>query len=135
MGVDLAPPRKSLAQARLSGAIYKNPGRYKARVELLVDEPLGEPFAWLKPAETAAWDEFRLHLPWLNKSHRGIVSIAAILAAKMATGELGVPGMTLLTRCLNSMGGTPATSRFAVAPDNADQEDPADRYFCLKEKA
>ena len=104
MGVGMAPPRKSLAQARLSGAIYKNPGRYQTRVEPLVDAPLGVPPDWLKPAEAEAWNEFRTHLPWLNKSHRGITSIAAIMTAKMATDDLGVPGMWSAPRFTGQVG-------------------------------
>ncbi|KAA9386916.1 hypothetical protein [Neorhizobium galegae] len=124
----MAPPRKPLAQARLSGAIYKNPQRYRDRHEPLVSEPLGDPFPWLKPEEADAWEEFRIRLPWLNKSHRGITSIAACLQARMVADELGVPGQTLLLRVLGSMGATPASSRFAVVPE-PETDDPAEKYF------
>lgn len=125
----MAPPRKSLAQAALSGALYKNPQRYRDRHEPLVTDELGDPPAWLKPAAAEAWQDFRRSMPWLNKSHRGITELASILQGRHATGELGVPGQTLLLRVLGSMGGTPASSsRFAVLPE-AKGEDPADRYF------
>ncbi|MBW6425472.1 hypothetical protein KX729_29070 [Rhizobium sp. XQZ8] len=53
---------------------------------------------------------------------------ASILQGRHASGELGVPGQTLLLRCLGSMGGTPASSRFAVE-QKAESGDPADKYF------
>jgi len=124
----LAPPRKSKAQAALSGALYKNPQRYRDRIEPLVTAELGDPPTWLKPAAAEAWEDFRAKMPWLNKSHRGITELAAILQGRMAEGVLGIPGQTLLLRVLGSMGGTPASSRFAVAPE-AESEDPADKYF------
>ncbi len=124
----MAPPRKSLAQAALSGALYKNPQRYRNRVEPVVDEPLGDPPDYLKPAEVEAWEEFRVHLPWLNKSHRGITHIACVLQARMAADELGVPGMNLLRQVLGKMGATPDMARFAVMPE-APSEDPAEKYF------
>jgi len=124
----MAPPRKPLAHAKASGALYKNRKRYKNRAEPLVSEPLGDPPDWMLPEAAIAWEDFRQRLPWLNRSHRGIAEIASILVARMAAGTLGVPGMNLLRQCLGSMGATPATSRFAVTPELED-EDPADQYF------
>lgn len=124
----MAPPRKSLAQAQLSGALYKNPQRYRDRTEPIVTDELGEPPDFLKPAAVEAWQGFRQRMPWLNRSHRGITELASILQARQQDGVLGVPGQTLLLRCLGSMGATPASSRFAVTPE-AESADPADKYF------
>ncbi|AIC27063.1 hypothetical protein IE4771_CH01946 [Rhizobium etli bv. mimosae str. IE4771] len=121
-------PRQSVAQARASGALYKNSKRYENRAEPLVSEPLGDPPGWM-PAEAAdAWLDLSHRLPWLNRSHRGITEIASILVARMAAGTLGVPGMNLLRIVLGQMGATPATSRFAVTPEPED-EDPAAEFF------
>lgn len=125
----MAPPRKSLAQAALSGALYKNPQRYRDINEPSVNRPLGDPPEYLRPDEAEAWESYRATMPWLNYSHRGITHIACYLEARMAAGLLGVPGMNLLRQCLGSMGGTPASSRFAVQPGAANDEDPADTYF------
>jgi hypothetical protein len=90
---------------------------------------LGEPFDWLKPEARTAWREFDRTLPWLRYCHRGIVSVAALLAGKMATGELGVPSMNLLRQCLGSMGATPAdASRVGWSPPEKD-EDPGAEFF------
>ncbi len=125
----MAPPRKSLAQAALSGALYKNPQRYRALSEPKVSRLLGEPPTYLTAAEAAIWKSFADNMPWLNYSHRGITHIACYLEARMAAGLLGVSGMNLLRQCLGSMGGTPSSSRLAVQPVAAVNEDPADIYF------
>jgi hypothetical protein len=120
--------RQSLAQARATGAFYKNSKRYENRAEPLVTEPVGDPPDWMRAEAATAWEDFRQRLPWLNRSHRGITEIASILIARMAAGTLGVPGMNLLRQCLGSMGATPATSRFTLTPEKED-EDPAAKYF------
>jgi hypothetical protein len=102
--------------------------KFELRIEPVVNEALGDPPEFLKPAAAEAWEEFRTLMPWLNRSHRGITELASILQSRQAAGVLAVPGQTLLLRCLGSMGGTPATSRFAVAQE-AEGDDPADKYF------
>ncbi|QPC90299.1 hypothetical protein [Mesorhizobium sp. INR15] len=47
----------------------------------------------------------------MNRTHRGITSIAALLSGKMARDELGTSGMNLLRLCLGSMGATPSDFR------------------------
>ena len=103
-------PRKPLAAAIASGAYAKNPQRYRGRSEPLVSDPLGAPPSWLDEHAAAAWTDFDLRLPWLNRSHRCVVEIASILQGRMARGELGVPGMNLLRIALGQLGATPADS-------------------------
>lgn len=121
-------PRLSIAQARLTGAVARNAGRYRDRAEPLVSEPLGDPPDYLNSDEINAWNEFRQRLPWLNLSHRGITHIASYLQARQASGMLGLPGMNLLRQCLGQMGATPATSRFAIVPDKP-STDPGEEFF------
>lgn len=119
----MAPPRKSLAQARLSGAMAKNPQRYRDRAEPLVTEALGDPPDWLKPSEVDAWEDMRERLPWLNQSHRCITALAAHLHARMAAGTLGVPGLNLLRIIMGSLGATPTTSHKVQMPEPQDPDD------------
>jgi hypothetical protein len=118
----MARPRKSLAQARLSGAAAKNPQRYRRRVEPTTTGPLGPAPNWLNRQQKMAWREFDRRLPWLNFSHRAIVEIAAILQAKLAAGTLGLPGMQLLRVTLGQLGATPvdAAKIAFAAPDEPD---------------
>jgi hypothetical protein len=67
-------------------------------------------------------------LPWLNRSHRGITQIAAMLVAKMAAGTLGVPGMNLLRITLGQLGASPVTAH-KVAMSDSSADDPAAHYF------
>jgi len=121
-------PRKSIAQARLTGAYAKDPARYSSRTEPLVTEPLGSPPDWLTVPQRAVWRDIGKHMPWLNKSHRGITGIAAILQAKLSDGVLGLPGMNLLRMTLGQMGATPSTSQHAVVQE-PEKDDPAEAYF------
>lgn len=111
-----------------SGAIYKNPQRYRQRAEPTGLDPLGEPPEWLTEQQRAAWLDIETRMPWLNRSHRGITGIAVYLQAKLAAGTLGLPGMNLLRMTLGQMGATPVTSRHAVLPEAA-SDDPADEFF------
>jgi hypothetical protein len=126
----LAPPRKPLYLAHLTGAVAKNPQRYRARHEPSGFGPLGEPSEWLSDGAKNAWREMVPTMPWLNTTHRFIVEIAAILTAKMAAGELGVPGMQLLRVVLGKLGASPADfGRVKWAPPVEDDDDPAAEYF------
>lgn len=128
MGSVMAPPRKPLAHAMASGAVYKNPQRYRQRTEPSRLDPLGPPPDWLTVPQRAIWRDIANRMPWLNKSHRGITGIAAILQTKLADGALGLPGMNLLRMTLGQMGATPATAQHAVV-DEPESDDPAEAYF------
>lgn len=124
----MAPPRLSLAQARLTGALSKNPQRYRPRTEPTGTAPIGDPPAWLAPEIAAEFGNLTDTMPWLNASHTGITVIAAYLQARMAQGALGIPGMQLLRVVLNQMGATPVMAHKVAMPD-VPVDDPAERYF------
>lgn len=128
MGVEMPAPRKPLALARMSGAVAKNPARYRSRTEPMVADPLGDPPAWLTDIEADAWSELNTRLPWLNCSHRAIVEIASVLQGRFRAGDLGVPGLQLLRVVLGQLGATPATAHHGALPE-APSDDPAARYF------
>ncbi|MDQ0349397.1 hypothetical protein [Ancylobacter vacuolatus] len=67
-------------------------------------------------------------LPWLNASHRGIVSITAILAAQLAAGTAGVPALQLLRQCLNSLCATPVSASKVMMP-TAPSSEPGEEFF------
>ena len=118
----MAAPRKSLAALQLSGTLQKNPGRYSRRYEPLVNEPIGEPPYWLPEPAKAAWHDITPRLPWLNRSHRGIVGITCLLAGKLATGDISISAMNLLRQCLGQLGATPTDfARVGYAPPEVDE--------------
>jgi hypothetical protein len=123
-------PRKSLDALKLSGTFQKTKGRYSGRREI-DNRDLGEPPKWLSPAARSAWREMVPTLPWLRQSHRGIVAITSLLAAKMRTGELGMSGMNLLRQCLGSLGANPSDfARIGWSPPEEDDDDGlGDEFF------
>jgi hypothetical protein len=105
----------------------KNPQRYRDRHEPVDKRPLGEPPAWLKPEAQAAWREYDRTMPWLRRCHRGHVGITALLAGKLARGQLGLPGMNLLRQCLGKMGATPSDfSKVGWSTPEEDDDDDLD---------
>ena len=109
----MAPPRKPLAHAHLSGAVAKNPQRYRNRVEPAGAAPVGSPPRWLKGGAREAWLEFQRDLPWLKSSDRAHLAITSILWAKLADSTAGVPALQLLRQCLAQLGANPVmSSRF-----------------------
>jgi hypothetical protein len=126
----MAKPRKPLSLLRATGTFAKNPGRYSGRNEPLVTDPIGGPPDWLPDGAKVAWRELTPTWPWLNRSHRGITEIACILAAKLADGTLGVPGMQLLRVTLGQLGATPADfAKVNWMPPAGDDEDAGSEYF------
>ena len=124
----MAAPRKSLAALQLSGTLQKNPGRYSKRHEPVVSDPIGEPPDWLPEPAQAAWHDLVPRLPWLNRSHRGIVEITCLLTGKLATGDASVSALNLLRQCLGQLGATPADfARVGYAPPDVDEID--DEFF------
>ncbi|MBB4002642.1 hypothetical protein [Aurantimonas endophytica] len=74
-------------------------------------------------AEADAWCAFEASLPWLNRSRRTIVEIAAILQARLASGTLGVPGMHLYRVVLRQLGATPASASRVSMPTTPEEPD------------
>lgn len=125
----MARPRLSLAQARLTGAISKNPQRYRPRTEPSGTQPIGDPPDWLAPDVSEAFADITDRMPWLNSSHTGITVIAAVLQTRMAQGTLGIPGMQLLRGVFNQMGATPTSAHKVAMLDAPGPPDPAEDYF------
>ncbi len=126
-------PRTPLAKAHLTGRNKVNPARFTGRNEPLVDDELGTAPDWLIDTDAAkpreAWGELRASIPWLNSSHRGIVSIAATVMGRMMAGQdVGIQSMNLLRQCLGSMGATPADAGRVGLPD-VPVDDPAEEFF------
>lgn len=126
-------PKKPRAVAAITGALLKDPQRYRAPDPGADLPPLGEPPGWLPECDAnmakTAWREIADEAPWLNRSHRGLTEIAAIVRGKMVAGqEVGVQALNLLRMCMGSMGLTPADAR-RVAMPAPPANDPADQYF------
>jgi hypothetical protein len=83
-----------------------------------------------KKEQKDSWETFRIEIPWLQKSHRCLTAIACIARADLISGgEFNVRMANLLRQCLGQMGATPADASKITLPDDAEPEDPADKYF------
>lgn len=127
-------PRTPLAKARLTGRDKRDPARFTGRNEPMIDDDLGDAPDWLRDTDTTrpreAWEQLRSSIPWLNSSHRGIVSIAATVMGRMIAGqEVGTQSMNLLRQCLGQMGATPADAGRVGLLDAPREPDPADEFF------
>ncbi|SEQ38077.1 hypothetical protein SAMN05428969_2838 [Devosia sp. YR412] len=124
-------PRTPIAKARATGAILNHPARYKGGSNTAgTAEPLGPPPNWLTPDQGAAWDDLASTLPWLNRSHSGIVGITANLMAQLQSGAASVTAMNLLRLCLGQLGATPADAQRVEMPSVEEEGDSlADKYF------
>lgn len=122
-------PKTPLAKARATGAILNHPARYAVTAAASAGDPLGPPPNWLTAAQQLAWDDLASTLPWLNRSHSGIVGITANLMAQMQDGTASISAMNLLRLCLGQLGATPADARRVAMPVANEADDLADKYF------
>jgi hypothetical protein len=123
--------RVPLAKAKATGRTLHDPKRFKNRKEPKSNGPLGPPPKWMKNAsQIEAWQTLASDVPWLNSSHRAIVSIASQVFGKQIAGEeISVNALNLLRLCLSQMGATPTDSSKITVPEEEDDEDPASKYF------
>lgn len=126
-------PRTPKAKAKATGQdIGTHKAAFESRTEPEVTDPLGDAPKWMKKAsQIEAWEMLSAELPWLNRSHRSLVGIAAeILGRQIAGEEVGVQALNLLRQCLGSMGATPSdASKVKVPGGETDSKDPSAKYF------
>lgn len=121
----MARPRTPKAKADITGQAEKRKKKFEERAEPVVSEDIGEPFDWLKPHAKRAWRDLADEIPWLNKSHRTLLGIAATIRGRMmgdSNEEVGVQAMNLLRQALNSMGATPADASKITVSDGDEEE-------------
>lgn len=122
-------PRTPLAVAKVTGAAIVQPGRIAARREPKA-YPLGKPPRRLSPVEAEAWAELADEMPWLSRSDRTIVEVAAKLKARLMTDpDMGVNALAQLRMCISSMGGTPADRSKVATGGDDDGDDPAAEFL------
>ena len=124
----MANPRTPKAVARITGADRLHPGRHAGRTEPAT-APLGDMPEGMTPDEQEAWQALSDDMPWLRRSDRGILRLAARLSVQAQQPGCTLGTFTQLRLCLSSMGGTPVDrSKVAVDGDN-DSDDPAAEFF------
>jgi hypothetical protein len=122
--------RTPLQKAVATGRTQHDPKRFAGRNEPAANGPLGPPPAWLKKPAAEAWEEFDDELPWLNRSHRCIVGIAAIARAELVAGCADIKMLNLLRQCLGQLGATPSdASKISMPEESETPADPSAKYF------
>lgn len=121
-------PRLPKAKSEVSGAAIHDPGRFKDRKGPKKTRPVGEPYATMTDPQCAAWAEYQHELPWLTSSHRPLLRLACIWTARMEDAEFGVSATQALSSILSKLGATPVDET-KVNHADAEEEDPADRFF------
>jgi hypothetical protein len=127
LGMRRTPTAKAIA----TGRFLHDKKRFANRKEPGFTGHLGPPPHWLKSKhQRDSWETFRIEIPWLQKSHRALVGIAAVMRADlMAGGEFDVRKANLLRQCLGQMGATPSDASKITMPDEEVPEDPSAKYF------
>ena len=121
-------PRLPSAKAKTAGRDVINPGRFKNRKEPKA-RPLGNPPKWMNEAQCESWHVIAYEIPWLNSSHRVLLSIAVVIHARMSAGQdVGVPALNTLRLCMSQMGASPVDASKVTVPDEG-EEDPAEAFF------
>lgn len=118
--------RTPTAVARVTGADKLHPGRHAGRASP-VSGPLGPPDDELNTEARKAWAEFANDMPWLGRSDRMLVNLAARLTCRIREPDCPLGVFTQLRLCVAAMGGTPVDRSRVNVPD-AD-EDPADEFL------
>jgi phage terminase small subunit len=122
-------PRLPAELARIKGASLKDPKRH-AKKRDPNGTPLGKPAQWMAAEAKKAWEAFRRELPWLMESDRTLVEIASLIRGKLMAGEpVGITALNQLRMCAAQMGATPADRSKISVPNEAEEEDAADRFF------
>tara|TARA_R100000935_G_scaffold50293_1_gene76111 strand:+ start:193 stop:570 length:378 start_codon:yes stop_codon:yes gene_type:complete len=124
----MANPRTPKAVARITGADRLHPGRHAGRTEPAT-AALGDMPDHMSKAEREAWAALYYDMPWLTRSDRGILKLAARLSVMAEQPDCSMGIYTQLRLCLSSMGGTPTDRSKVAASSDGAGDDPADAYF------
>ncbi|MBA96594.1 MAG: hypothetical protein CMN14_03730 [Roseobacter sp.] len=122
-------PRKRMPAkvAEMTGDTIKHPERHKGRAAPPVT-PLGRAPARLSKDERAEWEAFRADMPWLCRSDRHVVEIAARMSVRIREKDCPLGIFAQLRLCLSSMGATP-TDRSRVKWAEDESYDPASEFI------
>lgn len=121
-------PRQPLAKAIVSGAVLKDPQRYRDRKDP-TNQPLGHAPVWFDAGQKDAWNFFRRELPWLTESDRALLEITTPVRASLADGrEVPINRLNFYRLCLSQLGASPS-DRSKISMPETEEEDPDDFFY------
>lgn len=119
----MAPPRLPVAKADVTGAAAKNPGRHANRNDPST-VPLGKPSTFLDEHGAAAWEGFKLELPWLMESDRAMVEVCSLIRGELMAGkDVGVTRLSMYQSTLSKLGASPADRSKISVPEEEDDDE------------
>ena len=121
-------PRVPKAIAEITGYATAQPSRFKDRADPKI-RSLGPAPKRFTADQVAIWNEFNSDFPWLGRSDRRLVELAALLTDQMQKSESLSPAEAGQMRLiLSSLGGTPVDRSKVFVPDEG-PPDPADEFL------
>lgn len=121
----MARRKTPLAKAKLTGALEKDPQRYRGVNEPQGLSELGEPPMWLPEPEKMAWATFAEELPWLVSSDRALLEASCILRAKIQSSrDVTAAHIREMRMHLTALGATPTTRHTVQPPTDPNEDDP-----------
>ena len=124
------PARTSLAKAELTGAIAKNPQRYRDRSEPRTSgQPIGKAPAHLPATCRKVWDELAGNLQWLEREDRAALELTSVALGQVRHClSLGEPVTASLLASANTalgkLGASPADRSKVQTAAPEDTDDP-----------
>ncbi|PTX74935.1 hypothetical protein C8N31_10236 [Sulfitobacter mediterraneus] len=127
-------PKTPLSKAKLTGAMAKDPQRYRGRSEPSTSgEPVGDPPKHLNTHCKDVWHDLVGSLDWLQREDRIAVEVAAIAIGQVRTlMKLGEPIPASLLAASNTslgkLGATPTDRQKVAQPPDEPEDDPFARF-------
>lgn len=121
----MARPRIPLAKAEMTGALAKNPQRFRDRSEPPT-QPLGKAPSFLSKEERRSWDSFAKEWPWLTEGDRGALIALCQMRAMIEdpVTEKTAALYTAYRLMIGEFGGTPTTRSKVFQPKSEEDNDP-----------
>ena len=124
-------PQTPLAKAKLTGAIAKNPQRFRDRAAPKTStQPVGSPPAYLDKYAKAAWRDFVKHSSWFTADDRMALEVASVAVGQMRAliklGEI-VPASMLsaINTAIGKLGASPTDrGKIFQKPEGDEPDDP-----------
>ena len=119
-------PRVPIEKAKLTGAMSKDPQRFRDRSEPDSQGPLGDAPEFLNDLEARAWNDFRDEWSWLTYEDRPAVAGLAQMRAVLENPEVvkNAAFYTAYRLMLSEHGGTPVSRSKIYQPKDEESDDP-----------
>ena len=126
----MARPRTPTAKAELTGAVAKDPQRFRDRFKPEAEQPVGGPPSFMTAKEKKAWQDFVSRWSWLTASDEpALVALVQLRALIEDPKEQKTAALyTAYRLAIGEFGGTPVSRSKVHAPGGEDDDDPFAKF-------